>query len=456
MATPDPIRTRSLASPLASDGHFDAARGQFPWTVVGVMMMAFTMAFYAWKWMVDGEPFGAALILIPLIILFTAPTLVRAARSEKTFDLAGLMLVGLAIRFAMACYRYFHAYDAVVYHIHGIRLSAAYRALDFGADPQAQVPGTGGMRVIAGIVHILVNDDYFASYLVMGWLAFWGCWFVYKAAVLAIPDLKRYRYAQLIFLWPSLAYWLTSLGKDSWMMFTIGIASYGAARVFRRETGGYTLLLIGLFLGSFVRPHLCLVALLAFVVALTFGRIRNSQQRLTPGSVAKVAALVILLGFATVLVTRTEKFLGTGDFSAAVSSAQENSQTGASAFSAPDPLSLFGYPEALVTVLFRPLPIEAHGFEQLVTAAEGVFLIVLAIANYKGLASILRRIRTQPYVTYCATYILIWAAVFGIISNFGILERQRSTMLPFFFVALCLPPLTRTDSSREWGMRGRV
>jgi len=448
------LGTPRVASPLSTSGRIAAARGQFPWTVIGVMAMAFTMAFYAWKWLVDGEPFGAALILIPLIILFTAPALVRAARNEHSFDLAGLMLVALAVRFAFACYRYFHAYDAVVYHIHGIRLASSYRALDFGADPQAQIPGTGGMRVIAGIIHVLVNDDYFASYLVMGWLAFWGCWFLYKAAVLAVPDLRRYRYARLIFLWPSLAYWLTSLGKDSWMMFTIGIASLGAARVFRRETGGYTLLLIGLFLGSFVRPHLCLVALLAFAVALTFGRIHNSQQRLTPGSVAKVAALVILLAFATVLVARTEKFLGTGDFSASLESAQENSEQGGSAFHAPDPLSPFGYPQALVTVLFRPLPFEASGLEQLLTAAEGIFLIVLSIASYKGLASILRRIRTQPYVTYSAMYVLLWAAIFGIISNFGILERQRSTMLPFYFVLLCLPAFSRADSSpREWGMR---
>jgi len=305
-------------------------------------------------------------------------------------------------------------------------------------------------------VHVLVNDDYFGSFLVMGWLGFWGCWFIYKAAVLAIPDLKRYRYARLIFLWPSLAYWLTSLGKDSWMAFTVGLAAYGAARVFRRQNGGYTLLLLGLFLGSFVRPHLCLVALLAFVVALVFGRMQNSQQRLTPGSVAKVAALIVLLAFATVLVARTQELLGTNDLGAGLSTAEDRSAIGGSAFHAPNPLRPIGYPQALITVLFRPLPIEAHGLEQLVTAAEGAFLIVLSIASYKGLASVLRRIRTQPYVTFCAMYVIIWAAVFGIISNFGILERQRSTMLPFYFALLCLPALSRVDSTPEWGVRTRT
>src|SRR6185436_2195806 len=123
--------------------------------------------------------------------------------------------------------------------------------------------------------------------------------------------------------------------------------------------------------------------------------------------------------------------------------AAEQTAEGASAFNPPNPLSPIGYPQAVITVLFRPLPIEAHGMEQLVTAAEGTFLIVLTLASFKGLLSILRRIRTQPYVTYCAVYVLIWAAVFGIISNFGILERQRSTMLPFYFLLLALPARER-------------
>jgi hypothetical protein len=146
--------------------------------------------------------------------------------------------------------------------------------------------------------------------------------------ITTVPDLKRYRYARLIFLWPSLAYWFTSLGKDSWMVFTVGLASLGAARVFRRSTGGYILLLGGLFLGSFVRPHLCLVALLAFIVALTFGRLQNSQNRLTPGSVAKVGALIVLLAFATVLIA-CPQLLKTDDFSSGLSKVGEQTAEGA-------------------------------------------------------------------------------------------------------------------------------
>ena len=456
---PEPGATRrvpTLAPPLTKADRSDSGEGRFPWTVIGVLLMAFVMSFYLWKWLIDGRPVAAALIVMPLLLIFTAPVLVRAMRTERQFDLAGLMLVGLAVRYAFAYYRMEHAEDAGIYHLWGVKLAESYRVLDFGADPVAEIPGTGGMRVIAGLLQVVVNDDYFASFLVMGWLGFWGCYFLYRAAVITVPDLKRYRYARLIFLWPSLAFWLTSIGKDSWMVFTIGLASLGAARVFQRQTGGFLMLIGGLFLGSFVRPHLCLVALLAFVVALTLGRLQNSQDSMTPGSVAKFAALILLLLFATVLVARTQSLLNTGDFSSGLDKAAEQTAEGGSAFSPPDPLSPIGYPQALITVLFRPFPFEAHGMQQLITAAEGAFLIGLTIVSFKGVMSIFRRIRTQPYVTYCAAYVLIWAAIFGVIANFGILERQRSTMLPFFFVVLCLPALSRDRTTQDWGVRTRA
>ena len=55
-------------------------------------------------------------------------------------------------------------------------------------------------------------------------MAFAGCWLFYRAFQIAVPDGDHYRYAKLIFLWPSLLYWPSSIGKDSWMLLTIAIA----------------------------------------------------------------------------------------------------------------------------------------------------------------------------------------------------------------------------------------
>ena len=39
----------------------------------------------------------------------------------------------------------------------------------------------------------------------------------------------QFMYARLLLLWPSMCFWPSSLGKDSWMLFTIGIAAYVVA-----------------------------------------------------------------------------------------------------------------------------------------------------------------------------------------------------------------------------------
>src|SRR5207248_1344708 len=148
----------------------------------------------------------------------------------------------------------------------------------------------------AGLVATITNTSAFAEFLVFTWLGFLGCYLLYRAFVTAMPEADHRRYALLIFLWPTLAFWPSSVGKDCWLLFTLGIGALGAARVFMRRPGGYTLLTIGLLLGSIVRPHVALIELVAFAFALLIGRRVNTRPgAITPGSIAKIAVLGIML-----------------------------------------------------------------------------------------------------------------------------------------------------------------
>src|SRR5262249_40538777 len=200
-----------------------------------------------------------------------------------------------------------------VYHNAGVLLAKSYRHFDFSPDP-GRVPGTGGMKVISGVVTVFTNSNEMASFLVFAWLALLGCYLFYRAFTTAVRSADRYRYARLVFLWPTLLFWPSSIGKDSWMLFTLGLAALGTARVFVRKPGGYSLMLIGLLAGSFVRPHVSLLALVAALIALLIGR--RSEARpgvITPGSIAKIAGVVILIVVGGLLVTRIASLLGTND-----------------------------------------------------------------------------------------------------------------------------------------------
>ena len=220
-----------------------------------------------------------------------------------------------------------------------------------------------------------------------------------------------------------------------------------------RRPGGYTLLVVGLLLGSFVRPHVALLALLAFGVALLVGRRESNRPGVTPSSVAKVAGLVVLVAIGGVLASRAASVLDVDDFStSSIDTVLETNvgrtTEGGSAFASADPQNPLGYVEATVTILFRPFPFESSGAEQLATALEGIFLLGLVVASWRRLASIFGRLRSEPYVTYAVVYLLMFFFVFGTIGNFGILARQRSQAMPFFFVLLALYPAIRRIDPR--------
>jgi hypothetical protein len=181
---------------------------------------------------------------------------------------------------------------------------------------------------------------------------------------------------------------------------------------------------------------------------------------ITPGVVAKVAGLLLVLALGGYLATRTGDYLdtydvnGTGESALDVSGAR--TAQGGSAFSAPDPRNPVGYVEATFTVLFRPLPFEAHTAESIATSIEGLFLLVLCLASWRRLATIPRRLRSEPYVALAVAYVLMFFFAFGTISNFGILARERSMAMPFVLVLLSvtvLPSRAKSQPPRIGGTR---
>ena len=433
----------------------------FPWRVVAILAFAACMVLYAWTWLAEGKPTGGALLLIPVALLVTAPALTRASRNETRFDLAGLMATGLLLRFLAVYYRWTHAADAHVYSKAGTQLAQSFRSLHFDVDTGAPVPGTGALRYITGLVSVPVGADEVLKFLVFTWLAFYGCVLLYRAFVTALPEADCGRYARLIFLWPALFYWPSSIGKESWMILTLGIAMLGAARVLTRQPGGYSLLVGGLLAGSFVRPHVTLLALVAFAVALLIGRRDNvATGAFTPGSVAKVAGFVVVLLLGTVLAGRTATLLDSSDRSGAgetISTALERVRVqtaeGGSSFNAPNPQRPDGYVVAIVTVLFRPFPFEAGGLEQVLAAGEGVMLAGLLVTSWRRLRTIPRRLRREPYVTLALVFFLVFVFAFASVGNFGILARERSQVMPFVFVLLSLPAIARVAKPRRSAVR---
>ena len=89
----------------------------------------------------------------------------------------------------------------------------------------------------------------------------------------------------------------------------------------------------------------------------------------------------------------------------------------------------------------------------LLSSLEGVLLLVLTWQSRRRIMRVPSMLRSHPYLALCLTYILLYIVVFSAFSNFGILVRQRSLVLPAFLVLLALPGVgtrARKSSAKAW------
>ena len=169
-----------------------------------------------------------------------------------------------------------------------------------------ELSGTPFIRLVTGLIYIVTKPTIFGGFVVFSWLSFLGLFFFYKAIVVGFPEANHRRYAYLVFFLPSMLYWPSSIGKEAWISFGLGLASYGVALILRHQPLGYPVAGLGLLATAGPRPHitvLCTVALgMAYVLR------RRSWSDSTLGPVSKVVGIVVMLAAGVVVVSKAAAF----------------------------------------------------------------------------------------------------------------------------------------------------
>jgi hypothetical protein len=83
-------------------------------------------------------------------------------------------------------------------------------------------------------------------------------------------------------------------------------------------------------------------------------------------------------------------------------------------------------------------------------------LLVLGAAAAPRLLRLPKYIFQVPYVAYALTYTVMFVIAFSSISNFGILTRQRTQVLPLALVMLVLPRETNRVEERAPTLEDRA
>jgi hypothetical protein len=371
----------------------------------------------------------------------------RMVKREPDPVIARLIVAGFLAKLLGGASRYYVMGDLYGgrgdfqrYTENGRQLAAVIRS---GTLPeQARETGTPFMDFLAGLLFTVAPPNVLVGFAVFSVLAFFGAYLFLQAFRTAVPDGAHRRYAWLIFLLPTMVFWPSSLGKEAWLVFTLGLASYGAARVLRRLPFGYLLLALGGVGVYLVRPHMAAMFAVSFAAAFLL-RFRDPTVR--RGALGWMFGLVLVglvTGYATSNfgeeVPRDESVEGSTVEQVFAETDRRTSQ-GGSGFESRPVRSPADLAHALVTVPFRPLPFETHNAQALVASFEGVFLILLFFMSAPRLRTLPRAVLRRPYVALAAAYSLGFTIAFSNVGNFGILTRQRAQLLPFLVVLTALP-----------------
>jgi hypothetical protein len=416
-------------------------------------------------WMMGNVSFDiwGAMVIGPLLVLVSVPML-RRLFSGAQRELYGVMLLGLGAKMAGALARYwvsFDAYkgatDAQRYHSYGAR--AARRVWDGEAVWTQVIPhgtGTAFVERFTAFVYTFTGTSRLAGFLMFAWISFWGIALFVKAAVIAIPGLARRQYALITVLAPSVVFWPSSIGKESLMFLTLGIGTFGIARLMSRNGFLGSIVISGIGLGgaAFIRPHIVGVwiaglipGLLVLLIRGRSGAARTTGRRGMDVAAAVVVLVVAVVGLGFVARATVDYLDPSGDevdvsatsVSDILAETTRRTSESGSTFTPPSVESPTDWPFAIVRTIFRPLPVEARGAGQLLAAAELLAFTGVCLISWRRVKNLPRTLMTNAYVAFAITTLLLGGLAYSSFANLGVLTRQKSLIFPFLLLIPCVP-----------------
>ena len=400
-----------------------------------------------------------AMFVGPILFAATLPALARQARREEDNRVLWILVAALAVKMLVSLVRYYHGFyivdkaDAQSYDRFGTQI--AERFLHGRGSGLPNLSDTNWIRFFTGVIYTVIRPSVVSGFLIYAWLAFWGTFYFYRAFVLAVPEGNRSSYRKWLFFFPSILFWPSSIGKESWMMFGLGIAAFGAAKLLRgRFLPGVAVSALGLGIAALVRAPIAVVLGLAIVVGGILRRAPRSQRQLAP--VAKLATIGLLSIGAVLLFGVMRSYLARSDVAGTgldniVSESLRLTGTGGSEYTPASLNSPVGVGIVTITVLFRPFPFEAHTVEAVGASIGAAVLLGLTIVRLPSLVNAVKSLRRIPYLAVAMVYVAGSIIALSPVANFGIIDRQRTLLYPMYLVLLCVPSTKRRTTEPDRG-----
>jgi len=418
-------------------------------TVVGlVLVAAYLVAFFL---LIEGSTYDiwGAMLVGPVLFVLALPVLSRQARREGDARVFWLLTLALAVKFGFSVFRYYHGFyvvngaDARGYDDYGTDIALRFLDGDFGSGLE-NLTESNFVRFFTGLIYTVIRPSALSGFLIYAWLAFWGTYFFYRAFVLALPEGGRLSYARWLFFMPSILFWPSSIGKESLLVFGLGIAAFGAAKVTaERVLPGLAVCAIGLGFASLVRTP----AAVAMGVGLMCGGLlrRPSVHLRQLRPIARLVSFALFSGIAVVIAMLLVGYLersapgraGGSNVETLIAESRRVTSTGGSEFEPVPITSPTGLVIVPVTVLFRPFPFEANNGLAVLTSIEASVLLLFSVMRIRSIWAAVTSIRRSPYIAVALGHVAASIVSLSPVANFGIIARQRTLIYPMYLVLLC-------------------
>lgn len=412
-----------FAAPLASTVTEAPSAGGSPWgTTIVALFFFVVVALIGWAM---ASPKDRKWLPVVVIVAFIAK------------------LIGSTARYLVLVLVYHGRGDATGYHGAGLRISESWRS--FEVPTTVQRIGTDVVEAITGLLYVPYQPSMLGGFYIFASLAFLGQLLLYAAFRHSLPERHLKWYAAAIFFSPTIVYWPSSIGKEALMLLWIGIASYGAARLLANYNPAWAgVILIGLAGSGIIRLHMTLLLSAGMVLALLLARAPRvtapqARRLLLLGAASVALVLVVLLtaqDFGVDLAAAASADSATDEVGEVFAQVEGQTDRGGSAVSGGAVTSPADVPEAILRVIFRPLPNEADTAPLLVASLEGTLLLLIFVVRLPWIIGNLRHLRRYPYLMYAFFYSGGFILAFSAILNLGILARQRSQVMPFFLALM--------------------
>jgi len=349
-----------------------------------------------------------------------------------------LLVVSLVALWILPYYAARDSTDIVYYDIQAGHIADLIRA---GAWSEIHLSvGSDIVSFVTALLYVPFGPTPGGMTFLSGLLGFIGSLYFVAAAVVALESSRVRGYAMFVLLLPSIVFWSTLFGKDSWVFCGLGICAFGIARWLKfGQWTDFLKTLIGVGVVYTFRPHIALAVTLGLALTTVVCRERRS-----PRSVTKSVAVLLLLAPMMVFIWQAVSDMTGVTVVSRKSAVAEISQRGAgnkgggSDVTTTETEGQLGFisqlPAGAVRLLFRPWPWEATSLFMFVAALDNIILIAVLLAKWRNVSDTLRHLRTQPFAFFCVVLTIQLIVMFSTIPNLGLLMREKTQVTPFLYL----------------------